>query len=582
VQRDPNGQFPYFSPVHGMGDGLAKQDRAWGVAVLALGLALLLPLFVTEVPPLGDYLNHLARAFVLSALPGDAVLGRMYAAQWSVIPNLGLDLVMPPLIRFQPVHVVGRAVIGAAALLPVLGAIAYQRAMTGRPARAWWSLGVCLTAYSGLLLYGFLNFQLGIGLALLFAAAWLAWRESRPSLAIGGAVIGAPILFACHLMGLVFFGLLIGSAELAQLMRFQADWKASPPWPGLTEPSSSAGDSCGTVPQWEEMARSSRTMTGNTDSGRIRTALWPFHLRQALRRGAVLLLVFAMPAVLYEVSALSDLGGDGAWWPATEKVRQLNAAFIGYNAWLDRAATAVAFGVPVVALLLRRGRFPAPASIAVLGLAVIYAAAPYAWKGTSMLDTRFAVMLAVMMFAGFVPDRWPRWVGIGVGGLVAALFLARLGVLIAGWQAQGPVLAAMRDAMAPLRPGQTVMVAEASPEEAPAYWAADPHALRLSNGVTLSANLGALALIEHRAWWPFEFDSASQQPIRTREPYETLAVRAEALPDRTRLLGMDLCGFDDVLLTNAEAVPSLPPERFRRLAGSGFAVLYAVSVCDPR
>jgi hypothetical protein len=479
-------------------------------------------LFVTEVPPLGDYLNHLARAFVLSALPGDAVLGRMYAANWSVIPNLGLDLVVPPLMRWLPVHAVGRAVIGAATLLPVLGAIAYQRAMTGR---AWWSLGACLTAYSGCLLYGFLNFQLGLGLALLLAAAWLAWRETRPTRAIVLAVIGAPVLFACHLMGLVFFGLLIGSAEL--------------------------------------------------------TRLRPFRLPEAIRRGVVLLLVFAIPAVLYEVSALSDLGGDAAWMPTGGKLRQLSAAFYGYDAWLDIAATAVAFGVPLVALLLRRGRFPAPAAITSLALAVVYAGAPYAWKGTFMLDTRFAVMLAVMMFAGFVPTRWPRGVGIGAGAIVAALFLARLGVLIAGWHAQGPVLAAMRDAMAPLRPGQTVMVADASPAEAPAYWAANPHWLRLSNGVTLSANLGALVLIEHRAWWPFEFDNASQQPIRTREPYKALALRAVELPDRTRLLGMDLCGFDDVLLTNAEAVPPLPPDRFRRIAGSGFAVLYAVTVCNP-
>ncbi len=504
---------------------MARLDRAWGVAVLALALALLLPLFVTEVPPTGDYLNHLARAFVLSALPGDTVLGRTYAARWSVIPNLGLDLVMPPLMRWLPVHDVGRAVIGAAALLPVLGAIAYQRAMTGRPSAAWWSLGACLTAYSGRLLYGFLNFQLSLGLALLLAGAWLAWRETRPALAIALAVIGAPALFACHLMGLVFFGLLIGSAELARL--------------------------------------------------------WPFRLREAVRRGAVLLMVFAIPAALYEASALADLGGDAVWLPAMGKVRQLGAAFTGYDAWLDRAGTVVAFGVPVVALLLRRGRLPAPAAIAFLGLVVVYAAAPYAWKGTFQLDTRFAVMLAVMMFAGFVPNRWPRGIGIGAGAVVAALFLLRLGVLIVGWHAQGPVLAAMRDALAPLRPGETVMVAEASPAEAPAYWAADPHWLRLSDGVTLSANLGALALIEHRAWWPFEFDHGSQQPIRTREPYKALALRAVELPDRTRLLGMDLCGFDYVLLTNAEAVPPLPLDRFRQLAGSGFAVLYAVTVCNP-
>jgi hypothetical protein len=503
----------------------ARLDQAWMAAVVLLCLALLVPPFVTEVPPLGDYPNHLARAFVLSRLPGDPVLARMYAARWSIIPNLGLDVVMPPLMRFLPVYWVGRVVIGAAAVLPVLGSIAYQRALTGARGESWWSLGAGLTLYGGCLVYGFLNFTLALGLALLLAAGWLAWRETRPVRTIALAAAGALVLFACHLMGLVFFGLLIGSAELAHL-------RASRP-------------------------------------------------AEALRRGAVLALVIAAPAVLYAISALAGLGGDAIWMSPEQKFHQLATAFDGYNGWLDAASAALAFGVPAIALLLRRGRFPKPAAIAVLLLAGVYALAPYSWKGTYQLDTRLAVMLAFMMFAGFVPVGWPRWTRIGAASVIAGLFVVRLAVLITGWHAQTAVLASLRTAMAPLRPGQIVMVAEASPAEAPAYWDADPHWLRLSDGITLSANLGALVLIEHRAWWPFEFDNDSQQPIRTRLPYDALALRAAELPDRTRLLTMDLCGYDDVLVTNAEAVPPLPAERFRRLAGSGFAVLYAVTVCKP-
>ncbi len=494
-------------------------------AVVLLCLALAVPLLFTEVPPLGDYPNHLARAFVLSVLPDDPVLARMYAAHWSVIPDLGLDVVMPPLMRFLPVYWVGRMVVGAAAILPVLGSVAYQRALSGSRDGSWWSLGAGLTLYGGCLVYGFLNFTLALGLALLLAATWQAWRETRPVRTIALGIVGALVLFACHLMGLVFFGLLIGSAELAHL-------------------------------------RASRPV-------------------DALRRGAVLALVIAAPAGLYAISALSGLGGDATWLSPSQKVRQLATAFDGYNGWLDAASAAVAFGVPAIALLLRRGRFPRPAAIAVGLLAGVYALAPYSWKETFQLDTRLAVMLAFMMFAGFVPAGWPRWARAGAGIVIAGLFLARLAVLITGWHAQTAVLASLRTAMAPLRPGQTVMVAEASPAEAPTYWAADPHWLRLSNGITLSANLGALVLIEHRAWWPFEFDNDSQQPIRTLPPFDALALRAVELPDRTRLLTMDLCGYDDVLITNAEAVPPLPAGRFRRLAGSGFAVLYAVTACKP-
>lgn len=490
--------------------------------IIAVCLA---PLLICELPPLGDYPNHLARAFVLSVLPGDPVISRMYAAHWSIIPNLGLDLVMPPMMRWLPVLWVGRLVVGLAVLLPVLGIIAYNRAL-GAPSDAqWWAMGGCLTAYGGCLLYGFLNFVLGLGMALLLAAAWLAWRETRPRLTVLLAMAGALALFTCHLMGLIFFGVLIGSAELSRL--------------------------------------------------------WPFRFPEALKRGAVLLLVFAVPAILYCASALAGVGGDAQWLPAGAKLRQIETAFIAYNPILDGLATAIAFGIPLAALLLRRGRFPPPSACAASVLALLFLGSPYAWKGTFQIDARFAVMLAMLMFAGFVPSRWSgsaRWSAVAVTG---GVFLARITLVLIAWSHQQDVLASLRAALVPLRPGQAIMVADASPAEAPSYWAKDPYWLRLANGMTLSAHFGALALIERRAWWPFEFDNESQQPMRTLEPYRTLALRAEELPDRTRLLTMNLCGFDDVLLTNAEAVPPLPADRFRRRAGSGFAVLYEVIACQP-
>ena len=187
--------------------------RAWWAAFTALCLVLLSPLLVVDVPPLLDYPNHLARAFVLASLPDDPILARFYAPHWSIIPNLGLDLITPPLIHLVPVHVAGRLLIAAALLLPVCGTVAYNTALGGR----WWSFGVGLVAYNSCLLYGFLNFQISLGLALLLAAAWLRWREDRPPQAIILAMIGAPLLFACHLMGLVFFGLLLGGADLSRL-----------------------------------------------------------------------------------------------------------------------------------------------------------------------------------------------------------------------------------------------------------------------------------------------------------------------------------------------------------------------------
>jgi hypothetical protein len=71
-------------------------DRAWWLALTTLCLVLLAPLLIVDVPPLLDYPNHLARAFVLASLPADPILARFYAAHWSIIPNLGLDIITSP------------------------------------------------------------------------------------------------------------------------------------------------------------------------------------------------------------------------------------------------------------------------------------------------------------------------------------------------------------------------------------------------------------------------------------------------------------------------------------------------------
>jgi hypothetical protein len=492
--------------------------RRWWAALTILCMALLAPLLVVDVPPLLDYPNHLARAFVLAALPNDPILARFYEPHWSIIPNLALDLITPPLLHILPVYIAGRLLIAAAILLPVLGTIAYNTALGGR----YWSLGASLVAYNDCLLYGFLNFEIALGLALLLAAAWLRWRETHPRRAIAIAIPGAPILFACHLMGLIFFALLIGSAELFQLPRTRAS---------------------------------------------------------IARRTLILASVFAIPAALYALSDLRHLGGDATFLPMDEKLLQLVTTFVNYNWPLDVATACCAIALPVLGVLLRWGRVPGPAAIAIVLLLVVFLAAPFGWKGTFLLDTRFAIMLGFMLFAGFVPANVPTPIRRTVTAALILLFAARLTLLTAAWFQHRTDLADLRTALAPIRPGQAIYVAEAGLDEAKTYWHAN-HRL-LSNGIRTDEHLGALILIEHRAYWPFQFDNTSQQPIETREPYRTLANKIGSLPNRTTTAAADLCGFDDVLLTAADAVPDLPPGRFHLLARSGYAALYAITACKP-
>jgi hypothetical protein len=337
-------------------------------------------------------------------------------------------------------------------------------------------------------------------------------------------MFGAPVLFACHLMGLAFFGLLIGGAELYRVWR-------------------------------------DRTVAG------------------AIRRGAALALVFVAPGLLYAASDLRQLGSDAEFLPAGVKLLQLVTIFVNYDRTLDLTTAGLVIAWPGLCLLFRRGLLPGLAVAPMLLLLTAFVAMPFAWKGTYALDTRFAVMLGFMLFAGFVPARWPPWFSRFAVVVFLLLFAARMSLLIVAWVAHRADLADVRAALSLVRPGQSVYVAETGLDEAPEYWRRNSRWRRLSNGTRMDEHLGALALIEHRAYWPFEFDVPSQQPIETLEPYKARALRIGRLPGHAEAAVADVCDFDFVLLIAADAAPDLPPDRFRLLIRSGYTALYQIERC---
>ena len=186
----------------------------WAAAGLAV-VILLVPFLLVEVPPVQDYPNHLARLYVLADGGRDPILAAMYEPRWSILPNLAIDIIGPPLIQLLPLHVAGKILLAAALLFPLIGVVVYARAAFG----AWsaWSLASALVAYNAIFILGFMNFLLSLGVALIGAAAWIALRESRPAAAIvAGAAISA-VAFFCHLIGVAFFAVLIGSEEAVRL-----------------------------------------------------------------------------------------------------------------------------------------------------------------------------------------------------------------------------------------------------------------------------------------------------------------------------------------------------------------------------
>lgn len=500
----------------------ARGNVAMWYLLTALCLVLLAPLTLADVPPLSDYPNHLARLFVLAFVRTDPVLARFYLPHWAIIPNLALDLTVPPLLRVFPVHLVGRAVAGIILLLPVFGAISYHRALTGR--LSYWPLASALFAYNGILLKGFLNFIASVGLAMMLAAAWIVWRDRRPAPAITTGAVGAVALFFCHLDGLLLFAILIGGHELL-IMR--------------------------------------------TDSIRVASVG---------RRIIALMVVFAAPLGLYAASDLGHMPEAAQFRTAFGKAHAALMPLTNYSWPLDFVTGALFVGMVAFCLARRWCAMPLRAVLAIGVLTVLFVVAPDAFKGGFDVDTRFLVMAAFIVPAALVPVAMPRRAAkmIGLGFLI--LFGLRMILLMAVWQHWAADLSAFRASIAQVRPGDVVLTVRVPRDGSQNLGPAIVTARRLSDGTVVDAHLPALLLIEHRAWWPFLFDNPSQQPIETREPFRTLAERIDASPDPIALLASgapDLRPVTHVLLWGNPSARRMP-DSLKRLAGNSEAVLFEV------
>lgn len=193
-----------------------EPGRLWWTILVGAALILVTPLLVTGLPQLGDYLNHLARMYVITHVGTDPVLARIYKVDWGVVPNLAMDLIVPPLSRVVPLEVAGRLFIALALLLPVAGVVTLHR--VAFRARSLWPLSSLLVTYNGLFFWGFLNFVDGMGLALLVVALWLREPTRHGRLHLLAVTALALLLFICHMQALALFGVTIGCVEVMRLV----------------------------------------------------------------------------------------------------------------------------------------------------------------------------------------------------------------------------------------------------------------------------------------------------------------------------------------------------------------------------
>ena len=183
-----------------------------GLVIAAIFVVALLPLLSTPIFPFIDLYNHLARYFVLAHVKDSAILQQYYAANWSLLPNIGLDVIGTAMVHVIPQALMAHAVVALLFAVQYAGILYFNRALTGRTSPLVALLLVPLL-YSFILNWGFANFLLGLGLLFGGAGWWLAQRH-RLALALPVACLIAVVIFFTHGLCFALYGILIVALEI--------------------------------------------------------------------------------------------------------------------------------------------------------------------------------------------------------------------------------------------------------------------------------------------------------------------------------------------------------------------------------
>ena len=149
-------------------------DTYYWRALGAVSVFLCLPVISVTYVPLVDYPNHLARAFILYNYSEVPIYQATYHRVLEPIPNLAIDLIVPFMLPFIDILVAGKIFLLLTILLFITGCHQLGKAIHGRP--TWLVLPCLFFFYNSMLLYGFVNFMVGIGLFCVTVALRLRMR----------------------------------------------------------------------------------------------------------------------------------------------------------------------------------------------------------------------------------------------------------------------------------------------------------------------------------------------------------------------------------------------------------------------
>jgi len=210
-------------------------DRQIAGLFVVLAVITVIPVLLYPWPPLADYINHLSRMHIIATMGSDPDLSKFYDVNWQIIPNLMMDMIVPPLTRLMSVYAAGQVYTIASFVLIISGTLALNRQLFGR-----WSVLPLIAfplLYNNVFLVGTMNYIFGMGLALWAMTAWVRLREHNPVIRLTVSLLFVLALFFCHLFAVGVYGLGLAAFETSRLVEHyrsrgnRADVSSAKLWP---------------------------------------------------------------------------------------------------------------------------------------------------------------------------------------------------------------------------------------------------------------------------------------------------------------------------------------------------------------
>lgn len=382
------------------GSNLAAPILAALVGVLAASLVA--PVFALRFPVFADYPEHMARMWVIKTLDHDPLLQRFYAIHWQLLPNMAMDLLVPPAIGVFGLAGAGKLFYLTTLALVLTGVHAVNAALFKR--LSLWPLVGFLFIHNRTFDGGLLNYVFAVGLSLWAFAIWVWLRERGWGLRLAVSFLLSAALYTAHLFGLAFYGLLV--------MAFEA-WR-------LYE-------------------------SGAGGTGRLATDL----------------AAFALPflAALH-VLVMGSTGDQSSeiLWDSYGKLLGLYGVLTTYDDPLEIAVKLIAIAGILWALWAGHLRLHPIAWIVLAVAAVIYPTMPTMMFGSWGADARFPAGLCFVLI-GLAQWRMPGSAQrVAFCAALVALYLVNDAVAAAAWRGQSAYEADLFRSFERIEPGSRVLV----------------------------------------------------------------------------------------------------------------------------